>query len=134
MPEYVIVRCNSCKVQANWEPRDRMSSGWYHGYPGPNCTHGQYLSEEDVERVEVSNDAPTENFQAGYEAAIEDITNGTVPMWIVGCLDELEFMGQEPEVHGISVRAFFELDIARAYARTASTDPDEAVIVPVKQL
>ena len=78
-------------------------------------------------------DAPTEVFREGYEAALEDLRNGTIPMWIVGLLDETEFMGQEPGVHGITVRGpFFEIDVARAYARTMSTDPDEAVIVPVK--
>lgn len=76
--------------------------------------------------------APTEDFQQGYEAAIEDIRNGTIKIWVVGMLDDIEFMGQEPGRHGITVKGpFFDLDIARAYARTMSTDPDEAVIVPV---
>lgn len=50
---YTIHRCRSCKVQVEWEERDRLSFGWYHGYPGEGCEYGQYLNPEHVERVEV---------------------------------------------------------------------------------
>jgi hypothetical protein len=78
-------------------------------------------------------DAPTEHFQRGYEAALEDLKAGKIPMYIAGLLDEHEFMGQMPERHNTTVAGpFFELEDAVARARTMSSDPDEAVVVPVK--
>lgn len=52
--------------------------------------------------------------------------------YIIGLLDEVEFMGQMPAQHGIVVYGLFsDLHKARNYARTLSTDPDEGVVIPV---
>ena len=49
----VVHRCRSCGQQVTWDQRTRLSYGWFHGNPGPECEYGQYLPDDGVEEIVV---------------------------------------------------------------------------------
>lgn len=62
--------------------------------------------------------------------AIDHLRSGE--LFVVGNLDETEFMGQWPAMHGITATGpFWTLDEAIAAARLVSVDPTEGVVLPI---